>query len=113
MLASGLPGKRVEAQRAGITMTAFMQAADSISAPDRDLMRRLSIVFGLLVLFTFAFSRLQLLYSHKFFDNTGRAEWIWVNPRIASGDPQAFFATTDFDLPPNRYFTKIKLAGDP
>ena len=61
-----------------------MQAADFISAPDRDLMRRLSIVFGFLVLFTFAFSRLQLLYSHKFFDNTGRAEWIWVNHRIAA-----------------------------
>jgi len=76
-------------------------------------MRRLSIVFGFLLLFTFAFSRLDLLYSHKFFDNSGRAEWIWVNHRIASGDPQAFFATKDFDLPPNRYFTKIKIAGDP
>ena len=76
-------------------------------------MRRLSIVFGALLLFTFAFSRLELLYSHKFFDNTGRAEWIWVNHRIASGDPQAFFATKDFDLPPNRYFTRIKIAGDP
>lgn len=76
-------------------------------------MRRLSIVFGVLVLFTFGFSRLQLLYSHKFFDNTGRAEWIWFNHRIASGDPQAFFATKDFDLPPNRYFTRIKIAGDP
>jgi hypothetical protein len=90
-----------------------MQAADIISAPDRDLMRRLSIVFGFLLLFTFAFSRLQLLYSHKFFDNTGRAEWIWLNHRIASGDAQAFFATKDFDLPPNRTFTKIKIAGDP
>jgi hypothetical protein len=90
-----------------------MQAADSISPPDRDLMRRLTIVFGFLVLATFAFSRLQLLYSHKFFDNTGRAEWIWINHRIASGDPQAFFATKDFDLPPNRYFTKIKISGDP
>jgi len=94
-------------------MIAFMQAADSISAPDRDLMRRLSIVLGFLLLFTFAFSRMELLYSHKFFDNTGRAEWIWLNHRIASGDPQAFFATKDFDLPPNRYFTKIKIAGDP
>jgi len=76
-------------------------------------MRRLSIVLGFLLLLTFAFSRLEFLYSHKFFDNTGRAEWIWLNHRIASGDPQAFFATKDFDLPPNRYFTKIKIAGDP
>src|ERR1043165_3571026 len=113
MSASGLPGKRVEAHRAGITMTAFMPAADFISPHDRDLMRRLSIVFGFLLLFTFSVSRLELLYSHKFFDNTGRAEWIWVNHRIASGGPQAFFATKDFDLPPNRYFTRIKIAGDP
>jgi len=90
-----------------------MPAADFISLHDRHLMRRLSIVFGFLLLFTFAISRLELLYSHKFFDNTGRAEWIWVNHRIASGDPQAFFATKDFDLPPNRYFTRIKIAGDP
>jgi hypothetical protein len=94
-------------------MTAFMPAADSISPHDRDLMRRLSIAFGVLLLLTFAVSRLELLYSHKFFDNTGRAEWIWVNHRIASGDAQAFFATKDFDLPPNRYFTRIKIAGDP
>jgi len=71
------------------------------------------MVFGFLLLVTFAVSRLELLYSHKFFDNTGRAEWIWVNHRIASGDPQAFFATKDFDLPPNRYFTRIKISGDP
>ena len=76
-------------------------------------MRRLAIVCGFLLVFTFAVSRLQLLYSHKFFDNTGRAEWIWVNHRIASGDAQAFFATKDFDLPPNRAFTRIKIAGDP
>lgn len=97
-------------------MTAFMPAANfslTVSPADRDLMRRLSIVLGFLVVFTFAFSRLELLYSHKFFDNTGRAEWIWYNHRIASGDPLAFFATRDFDLPPNRYFTKIKIAGDP
>ena len=76
-------------------------------------MGRLSIVLGFLLLFTFAVSRLERLYSHKFFDNTGRAEWIWLNHRIASGNAQAFFATKDFDLPPNRYFTRIKIAGDP
>jgi len=76
-------------------------------------MRRLSIALGALLVLTFAISRLYLLYSHKFLDNTGRAEWIWINHRIASGDPQAFFATRDFDLPPNRYYTKIKIGGDP
>jgi hypothetical protein len=60
-----------------------------------------------------AFSRLELLYSHKFFDNTGRAQWIWPAHRMADGDPVSFFATCDFDLPPNRAFTRIKMLGDP
>jgi hypothetical protein len=60
-----------------------------------------------------AFSRLELLYSHKFFDNTGRAQWIWPEHRMADGEPVAFFATRDFDLPPNRAFTRIKMLGDP
>jgi hypothetical protein len=60
-----------------------------------------------------AISRLELLYSHKFFDNTGTAQWIWQQNRLAQGDPAAFFATHDFDLPPNRSFTRIKMLGDP
>lgn len=100
-------------------MTAFMPAADSTNAQplippaDRRLMRRLALTLGIILLLTFAFSRLDLIYSHKFFDTTGRAQWIWFNHRIASGDPLAFFATREFDLPPNRYFTHIKIAGDP
>lgn len=100
-------------------MTALMPAADSINAhsfvprADRALMKRLAIALGLLLLLTFAFSRLDLLYSHKFFETTGRAQWIWFNHRIASGDPVACFATRNFDLPPNRYYTRIKIAADP
>jgi hypothetical protein len=60
-----------------------------------------------------AVSRLDLLYSHKFFDNTGTAQWIWQQNRLAKGDPAAFFATHEFDLPPNRSFTRIKMLGDP
>jgi hypothetical protein len=33
--------------------------------------------------------------------------------RIAAGDPVAFFATRECDLPPNRSFTRIKMLGDP
>jgi hypothetical protein len=66
-----------------------------------------------LVVFVGAFSRLDLMYSHKFFDSTGRAEWIWARKEISRGTPLAFFATRDFDLPANRYFTQIKIAGDP
>src|SRR5258708_27261769 len=95
MRASGLPGKRVEAQRAGITIAAFMgpdstdrqagsgarraesgagiPAAPRIQPADLRLMRRFSLAFGFLVLFVFAFNRLELLYGDKFFDlaNTG------------------------------------------
>ena len=42
-----------------------------------------------------------------------RAQWIWQQHRLAQGDPAAFFATHEFDLPPNRSFTRIKMLGDP
>src|SRR5262245_14443684 len=103
IIASGLPGKRVEAQRAGITIAAFM----------RDSVRRLTIVAVAAVLITFSLSRLWLLYAHKFYDSTGRAEWIWAQHQLSRNTPVAFFATREFDLPPNRYFTRIKIAGDP
>jgi len=76
-------------------------------------MRRLSIALAAVFVVVAAFSRLELLYSHKFSDNTGRAEWIWPKSRFAQGDPIAFFATRNFDLPPNRSFTRIKMLGDP
>lgn len=76
-------------------------------------MRRLAIATFALFLFTAAFHRLNLLYSHKFFDATGRAQWIWAQHRVSSNVPVTFFATRDFDLPKNRYFTRIKVAGDP
>src|SRR5262245_46520106 len=103
IIASGLPGKRVEAQRAGITIAAFM----------RDQVRRLTLVAAAAVLITFSLSRLWLLYAHKFYDVTGRAQWIWAQHQLSRNIPVAFFATREFDLPPNRYFTRIKIAGDP
>jgi hypothetical protein len=77
------------------------------------LIRRLILIAASVFLIVAAFSRLELLYSHKFFDNTGRAQWIWQQSRFAQGDPAAFFATREFDLPPNRAFTRIKMLGDP
>jgi hypothetical protein len=73
----------------------------------------LLIIAASIVIAVAAYSRLNLLYSHKFFDNTGRAQWIWPEHRMADGDPVVFFATYDFDLPPNRTFTRIKMLGDP
>jgi hypothetical protein len=62
---------------------------------------------------TFSIDRLWLLYAHKFYDVTGRAQWIWAQHQLSRNIPVAFFATREFDLPPNRYFTRIKIAGDP
>jgi hypothetical protein len=80
---------------------------------DRVLIRRLLIIAAAVFVIVAAISRLELLYSHKFFDNTGTAQWIWQQNRLAKGDPAAFFATHEFDLPPNRTFTRIKMLGDP
>jgi hypothetical protein len=80
---------------------------------DRVLIRRLIIIAAAVFVIVAAVSRLELLYSHKFFDNTGTAQWIWQQNRLAQGDPAAFFATHEFDLPPNRSFTRIKMLGDP
>src|SRR5437868_6084649 len=54
-----------------------MRAVQQISAEDRELMKRLSIVFVFVFLAVGAVSTLNRLYSHKFYDVTGRAQWIW------------------------------------
>jgi hypothetical protein len=88
-------------------------AADSIPRDDFDLIRRLTIVIVLGFLFVAAFVRLNLVYGRKFFDVSGPARWIWPKIDISDELPVTFFATRDFDLPANRYYTKIKVAGDP
>lgn len=83
---------------------------------DRDdsvLMKRALIVGAAVFVFTFAFHRLDLMYARKFFDEPGDAQWIWAQHPNARNLPVAFFATRDFDLPADRYFTKIKVAADP
>src|SRR2546426_11941858 len=96
-------------QRAGGGLLAARRSPLAISENDRRSMRRLAMATLALFLFTAAFHRLNLLYSHKFFDATGRAQWIWAQHRVSSNVPVAFFATRDFDLPKNRYFTRIKI----
>lgn len=76
-------------------------------------MRRITIVVVFVLLFTAAFSKLWGVYSHKFFDTTGEARWIWAQHRMTSNEPVAFFAARDFELPPNRAFTHLKVCGDP
>ena len=76
-------------------------------------MQRLGIALAAIFVFTFAYARLDLMYAHKFYDNTGAAEWLWAKHPLSRGIPIAFFVTRDFDLPHERYFTKIKVAADP
>jgi hypothetical protein len=66
-----------------------------------------------LVLFTASFSYLHRVYGRKFFDATGRAEWIWARHRINTNVPVVFFAAHDFNLPPHRPYTRVKILGDP
>ncbi|PYQ30013.1 MAG: hypothetical protein DMF56_09820 [Acidobacteria bacterium] len=84
-----------------------------ISASDRDLMRRLTIVLAFIVVFTAAFAKLNHVYSQKFLATTGVAQWIFAEHPLSSGEPVAFFAARDFTLPAKRYYTRLKIAADP
>ena len=53
------------------------------------------------------------MYGAKFYDLTGTAQWIWPQHRLAADVPVAFFAAREFDLPPNRHFTHLRILGDP
>lgn len=57
----------------------------AIGARDADLLRRLTIAIVVGTLFMAAFHQLNLVYSHKFFDVTGRAKWIWAPADVAPG----------------------------
>jgi hypothetical protein len=60
-----------------------------------------------------AFVALHRFYSQKFFDGTGKAQWIWQKHRLASRDPVAFFATRDFAVPAVPTSARLKIAADP
>ncbi len=80
---------------------------------DRRLMLRLFLFTLSLFIATAAVSALVRLYSHKFYDLTGEARWIWAQHQLSRNIPVAFFAVRTFDLPADRLFTRIKIAGDP
>ncbi len=90
-----------------------MTAGDSISASDRDLMKRLTIALAFLFVFTAAFSHLVGVYSQKFYDRTAPAQFLWARHPMSANEPVAFFAARDVELPPNRVYTRLKLLGDP
>jgi hypothetical protein len=76
------------------------------------LKRVLLAVFLSFVAFA-AFAYLNRFYSRKFYVTTGNAQWIWDQHRLASEQPVVFFATREFDIPPNPEFVHIKVAADP
>ncbi len=76
-------------------------------------MKRMTVAIVIGLLFVAGFTKLDRVYSQKFFDVTGRAQWIWARHQMSRGIPVAFFAVRDFELPANRYYTRIKVAGDP
>ena len=117
--ASGFPGKREDAQRAGITITTLMDAAHSKAsglgprATDLRLMRRLTILALFIVCFTAAFSVLFRSFTRRLDDFTGPARWIWAQHQISRNVPVVFFATRNFDMPPGSKFAHLKLFADP
>ena len=84
-----------------------------MSAADSTEIRKWTIVIVLSFLFSAAFTTLDAVYGHKFYDITGHAKWIWPRVEMSSEVPVAFFAARDLDLPPTRYYTHIKIACDP
>src|SRR5687767_7464840 len=105
MTARGFPGKRVDAQRAGIRITDFMSFfslsranGEGSGAADYDLMRRITIVLLFVLVFTTATSQLYRMYAKKFFDVTGPAKWIWASHQISRNVPVTFYAVREFDL---------------
>ncbi|HWW62211.1 MAG TPA: hypothetical protein VN181_12645 [Thermoanaerobaculia bacterium] len=76
-------------------------------------MKRLAGVVLFVFLFAAAFTHLERVYSQKFFDVTRKAQWIWAPHRLSDNVPVAFFAARNFDLPRDRYYTHIKVLGDP
>lgn len=90
-----------------------MTAGDSISASDRDLMKRLGLVLAFIFVFTAAFSHLAAVYSQKFHDRTAPAQLLWARHPMSANEPVAFFAARDVELPPHRVYARLKLLGDP
>ena len=106
-------GETVSTGPAERTITLPMTAGETISASDRDLMKRLGLVLAFLFVFTAAFSHLAGVYSQKFHDRTAPAQLLWARHPMSANEPLAFFAARDLTLPPNRIYARLKVLGDP
>src|SRR5437868_1351417 len=96
-----------------LTVRSWQLADETTVNRQLPTVNRLATIALAALLITFSIDRLYLLYAHKFYDITGRAEWIWAQHQLSRDIPVAFFATREFDLPSNRAFTHVKVAGDP
>lgn len=52
-------------------------------------------------------------WSAKFYRTSGEAQWLWSQHRIAADEPEAFYLSRDFDLPPVRDRVRLRVAADP
>jgi hypothetical protein len=52
-------------------------------------------------------------FRAQFHRTTGEASWIWPERKLSAGEPLAFFAVKEFDVPLNPPFVRIKIACDP
>jgi hypothetical protein len=82
-------------------------------ASDVRLIGRLTAVALFLLAVTAAFSFLLRFYTRRIENFTGPAQWIWASHQISRNEPVVFFAARDFDLPPTRQFTHLKIYADP
>jgi hypothetical protein len=76
-------------------------------------MRRFTAVALFLLAMTASFSFLLRFYTRRIENFTGPAQWIWASHQISRNEPVVFFAARDFDLPPTRQFTHLKVYADP
>ncbi|HUR83582.1 MAG TPA: hypothetical protein VM733_22690 [Thermoanaerobaculia bacterium] len=90
-----------------------MPAGEWVSASDRDLMKRLTIVIAFIFVFTAAFAHLTGVYTQKFYDRTAPAKLLWARHPMSANEPVAFFAAREVDLPANRVYVRLKVLGDP
>lgn len=61
-----------------------------------------------------SFALLHRFFQEKFYNATGEAQWIWRDGvRMSKGDPAAFYAAADFEVPPGSVHTRINVAADP
>lgn len=71
--------------------------------------RHVAVVLIAFAAWTYTFQ----FFERKFGRSTGAAEWLWEKHKLSSETPVVFFATRELDVPADRQFVKIKVAGDP